>query len=294
MIAFALPVSCRSSTGSNTAIHGRYDHYTDILCMCLNALVYASKLTLDRAQQVVVEWVQRQTGVQQRKFLRCLIAVGNSYKGRQVLPRLAQLLTGISTNSACYLLPLQKIPEESSPTEHEIDHSNNNNIDHTNNTVINSTGNNISVNDISIINSIENITPECEQLVPTHTPTSNSKQDVILQLLEQEFGYTDGGRCRPSQESADGRKLHKALQLLSASLYSSDVHFIMELIQNADDNHYDTAVVIPTLHMQLFPHAIVVFNNEIGFSKENITAVCNVNGSTKANKTGYIGQKGIG
>jgi hypothetical protein len=57
----------------------------------------------------------------------------------------------------------------------------------------------------------------------------------------------------------------------------------MELIQNADDNGY-AAGVTPTIRLELFPHAVVVYNNEIGFSDKNIEAVCNVGGSTKANK----------
>jgi hypothetical protein len=121
----------------------------------------------------------------------------------------------------------------------------------------------------------------------------SDKHAVILRLLEQDFHYTDGGRRRPPAESPEGMKLQQALKLLSANLYSSQAHFVMELVQNADDNSYSDAVT-PTLRVQLFPHAVVVFNNEVGFSEQNILAVCNVNGSTKLNKTGYIGQKGIG
>jgi hypothetical protein len=122
---------------------------------------------------------------------------------------------------------------------------------------------------------------------------TSDKEEIILRLLETDFHYTDGGRRRPPAESPEVKKLQQALKLLSASLYSSQVHFVMELIQNADDNQYAPSVT-PTLRLQLFPHAVVVFNNEVGFSEANIVAVCNVNGSTKAQKSGYIGQKGIG
>lgn len=42
--------------------------------------------------------------------------------------------------------------------------------------------------------------------------------------------------------------------------------------------------------------AVMVSNNEIGFSAQNIEALCSVGASTKANmkKQGYIGEKGIG
>jgi hypothetical protein len=66
----------------------------------------------------------------------------------------------------------------------------------------------------------------------------------------------------------------------------------MELLQNADDNEYFG--VDPTFRVQLFPHAVIIYNNEVGFQENNIVAVCNVGGSTKLKKKGYIGQKGIG
>lgn len=119
-----------------------------------------------------------------------------------------------------------------------------------------------------------------------------SKKLTIFRLLQSEFHYDAQGK-RPSTESPEGRKLRNSLDLLSASLYSSDVHFVMELMQNADDNMYPDGT-IPTLKLQLFPHALVIFNNEVGFEEDNIVAVCNVGGSTKQGLTGYIGQKGIG
>lgn len=125
---------------------------------------------------------------------------------------------------------------------------------------------------------------------------SDDAKDFVLELLKNDFHYsvTDTGTLvRPPVESSEGIKLQKALDLLSGSLYSSNVHFVMELIQNTDDNiyHQNTS---PTVKLELYPHAIVVHNNEIGFSRENIVAVCNVGGSTKSGQSGYIGQKGIG
>jgi len=123
-------------------------------------------------------------------------------------------------------------------------------------------------------------------------PVSEQKA-LILHLLQEKYHYTQGGLVRPAAESPEGRQLQQAMMLLSATLYSSQVHFVMELIQNADDNTYLPGVT-PTIRLELFPHAVVVYNNEQGFSDKNIKAICDVGGSTKANKTGYIGQKGIG
>jgi hypothetical protein len=117
-------------------------------------------------------------------------------------------------------------------------------------------------------------------------------QEVIKSLLIADFGYSKDGE-RPCEDSPQTKKLSNALKHLSTSLYGSDVHFVMELVQNADDNTYSEHVS-PTLRIELYPDFIYVFNNEIGFKKENIVAICNVGGSTKKGQTGHIGQKGIG
>lgn len=89
------------------------------------------------------------------------------------------------------------------------------------------------------------------------------------------------------------RTLNRALKLLSEDLYSKHTHFVLELVQNADDNHYPDNRV-PRLAFQLKPDCLVVVNNEIGFSEENVRALCSVGRSSKAKKKGYIGEKGIG
>lgn len=127
--------------------------------------------------------------------------------------------------------------------------------------------------------------------VDAATTSTEGQESFIQELLKKEFNYDLNGN-RPSVQTAEGAKLANALKHLSYSLYSSDVHFVMELIQNADDNAY--AVSLPTLHLQLYTDKVLVYNNEVGFSKKNIQAVCNVGGSTKQGQTGYIGQKGIG
>ena len=64
-------------------------------------------------------------------------------------------------------------------------------------------------------------------------------------------------------------------------------------VQNADDNAYP-AHVEPTLAFILQSNGVVVLNNELGFTAENIRALCDVGNSTKkGSNAGYIGQKGI-
>ncbi|KAG7559044.1 Histidine kinase/HSP90-like ATPase superfamily [Arabidopsis thaliana x Arabidopsis arenosa] len=111
--------------------------------------------------------------------------------------------------------------------------------------------------------------------------------------------FSIGGAYNPLTED-----LHQALKNLSAELYSKDVHFLMELIQNAEDNEYPEGVD-PSLEFILTyeditateaPATLLIFNNETGFSKKNIESICSVGRSTKNGnrKRGYIGEKGIG
>ena len=101
----------------------------------------------------------------------------------------------------------------------------------------------------------------------------------------------------PDSEAADEsvpelqRILGNTCDKISSDLYSEDSHFVMELIQNADDNKYDVAQGIdPTLCFIVGKASITVLNNEVGFSHDNIKALCSAGDSLKEKKAGYIGQ----
>ncbi|KAM4107751.1 hypothetical protein ACJW30_04G168900 [Castanea mollissima] len=111
--------------------------------------------------------------------------------------------------------------------------------------------------------------------------------------------FSIGGEQNPLTED-----LHQAVKNLSAELYAKDVHFLMELIQNAEDNAYLEGVD-PSLEFVITseditatgaPATLLIFNNEKGFSSKNIDSICSVGRSTKKGnrKLGYIGEKGIG
>ena len=93
-------------------------------------------------------------------------------------------------------------------------------------------------------------------------------------------------------------RIGRSLERLSKELYSQDIHFILELIQNADDNFYTVANSKgeqPTLVFKLDSERLSVFNNEDGFRGENLRALCDVGKTTKGkHRKGLIGQKGIG
>jgi len=81
---------------------------------------------------------------------------------------------------------------------------------------------------------------------------------------------------------------------LSEGIYAEDNHFIYELIQNAEDTKSDEKQ--HTLEFTLENSGLIVFNNEVGFTEEQIKAICSFGQSTKAleKNEGFIGEKGIG
>ncbi|CEI61900.1 unnamed protein product [Fusarium venenatum] len=88
--------------------------------------------------------------------------------------------------------------------------------------------------------------------------------------------------------------LTNALHILSTELYDQSTHFIQELLQNADDNHFETST--PTLIFSYSPGRLRVDCNEKGFLPRHIDALCTIRGSTKTDKdqAPYTGEKGIG
>lgn len=114
-------------------------------------------------------------------------------------------------------------------------------------------------------------------------------------------GYGIGSKKNVNRLVADN--LHRSITHLSEELYSKDIHFILELIQNAEDNHY-LPNRKPKLTFCLLPQdptnsrdtngAVLIINNEIGFQKENVEAISAIDHTTKDKREGYIGEKGIG
>ena len=119
----------------------------------------------------------------------------------------------------------------------------------------------------------------------------------ISEILQDQFGQgldTSGNPNVTKYIENLNKKVNSAIKRLAEQLYSKDFHFLLELIQNADDNMYPDGLDTPLLKFIIKENEIITCNNEIGFKKENISALCNVGNSTKENKQGYIGHKGIG
>ena len=85
-----------------------------------------------------------------------------------------------------------------------------------------------------------------------------------------------------------------ALKIISTDLYPLESHFILELIQNADDNEYEDTVE-PTVEFRFSEESVSIEYNETGFTSDDIIAICRLGKSTKKDrKEVAIGEKGIG
>lgn len=90
-------------------------------------------------------------------------------------------------------------------------------------------------------------------------------------------------------------RLSRCLTHLSTELYGQPGHFFFELIQNADDNLYAADTPAPHIHFRLGDSDLVVANNEaVGFSEDDVRALCDVGVSTKvAQRSQKTGQQSI-
>ncbi|KAI1137757.1 hypothetical protein F5Y05DRAFT_386264 [Hypoxylon sp. FL0543] len=129
----------------------------------------------------------------------------------------------------------------------------------------------------------------------------------FVQNIATEHGYL-GEEVYAKMDAETRRKVEEAFlrkdEMIGASvltlaknLYSKDVRFLFELLQNADDNNFSRALragIIPHVSFNIYKDRIVVDCNEDGFTEENLRAICNVGRSSKTGAQGYIGEKGIG
>ncbi|XP_072524200.1 uncharacterized protein [Salminus brasiliensis] len=125
----------------------------------------------------------------------------------------------------------------------------------------------------------------------------SQQRAIIEDIRKSEFGIgvelnEEGQNLMRKHQARTGRSLER----LSTELYSKDTHFVLELIQNADDNNYpQEGTGQPALAFVVQRDCITILNNECGFEEKNVRAICDVGKSTKGKHIcGYIGQKGIG
>ncbi|KAK0726345.1 hypothetical protein B0T21DRAFT_371413 [Apiosordaria backusii] len=136
-----------------------------------------------------------------------------------------------------------------------------------------------------------------------------SKQEAIdlVQRIADHHGHLDektlatiNAETRLKVERAllaKDKLIGQSVITLARELYSKDVRFIFELLQNADDNHFARAKSDgqdPYVSFCVYHDKIIVECNEDGFTEENLRAICSIGQSSKHGAQGYIGEKGIG
>lgn len=128
----------------------------------------------------------------------------------------------------------------------------------------------------------------------------NSPKSVIDDIRCYEFGIGMETDTRTQKTlKAQYEREARAIERLSSELYTRDSHFFLELLQNADDNRYPSEPgFCPTLELEFTPEALIVRNNELGFSERDVRAICDIANSTKTStkraEIGQTGEKGIG
>ncbi|KAJ2893122.1 uncharacterized protein MKZ38_009006 [Zalerion maritima] len=141
----------------------------------------------------------------------------------------------------------------------------------------------------------QNLGPDNE-----HRTLTKEEADQILTSIQRDRGIRiKNGEQVQVENDVLVTNLNNALNILSDDLNAKSTHFLLELIQNADDNTY------PRCHEPSFSITLnrdgqhgrlITTCNEEGFTTSHIRALCSVGASTKAGKdrAGFIGEKGIG
>lgn len=128
----------------------------------------------------------------------------------------------------------------------------------------------------------------------------NKQYEHIRRIRNEKYWLDDSSRR--GEQNPLLKDLQQSINKLSRDLYRKDSHFLLELIQNAEDNDYDcdnpnlsfTLVKSDPTNSNASGGALVISNNEIGFSEDNMEAMCSIGSSFKEKLKGYIGEKGIG
>jgi len=124
-----------------------------------------------------------------------------------------------------------------------------------------------------------------------------SPRQIIENIRKVRFGIgLDISRASDDirEHIEDSNKFKDDAARLVSDLHTEKPHFILELIQNAEDNKYNKGVT-PEIKFIIQEKQIILQNNEKGFEESNVRALCRIGETTKRDKSlGYVGEKGIG
>ncbi|KAH7317120.1 hypothetical protein B0I35DRAFT_434596 [Stachybotrys elegans] len=136
-------------------------------------------------------------------------------------------------------------------------------------------------------------------ILTTMDGSASSKAEADAQIETRRQDLCGHGQLDP--ESGLMSSLQGSLEIIAEQLYRDSCHFMLELIQNADDNEFpngETASLNFTLSSEGSVSYLRSDCNEVGFTYANLRAITLVGRSTKKSahggRKGFIGEKGIG
>jgi hypothetical protein len=118
-----------------------------------------------------------------------------------------------------------------------------------------------------------------EQVHEIETPTLSRKEEIADTFKWHHSLIISIRREKEKQKSPD---LDRALELISRELYGEKTHYVLELIQNAEDE--DASGISFTI----LKDKIKVWNNGEVFTPDDVESICSVRGG-KRNKIGFFG-----
>ncbi len=121
-----------------------------------------------------------------------------------------------------------------------------------------------------------------------------NKEKLLIEDIKKE--YLQEKNKKQTTIKSMWSQYQKMGKELSEGIYAEDNHFIYELIQNAEDTKKSKGEKHHILEFTLEDDGLIVFNNEVGFTEDQIKAICSFGQSTKSldKNEGFIGEKGIG
>lgn len=146
--------------------------------------------------------------------------------------------------------------------------------------------------------------PDAPAVVAEHHAVpgaAHSGEVLVACIRREEFGFDGEAPTGGDLQARQNARLARALRRLAGELYGSDVHWQLELLQNADDNTYDDDLE-PTAEFLLRDGEVVFRCNEAGFREADIRSICDIGNSSKVGTAKYAaggrvvatGEKGLG
>ncbi|KAL4971359.1 hypothetical protein BDW66DRAFT_165385 [Aspergillus desertorum] len=119
-------------------------------------------------------------------------------------------------------------------------------------------------------------------------------QDRAREIITEIYNQSGGFLTDNEQQGVLANVLGAPVREAAARAWTSNTRFVYEMIQNAEDCSYKSAIsqtAIPSLRFEVLRDRIVVDSNEDGFDESHVRAICSAG---KRTKEGKLGEKGIG